>query len=186
MTVQEQGNRQPVLPTLETERLLLRQWSLADLDAIMTMNADPAVYRYLDEPEEPAAERALTRERILTRYPQGLGAWSIFARAEPATFLGYVHLIPIDDRGPDIEIGFRLTRATWGRGIAQEAAARAIAHGFEALRLKEIVAVIDPDNQRSRGLLVRLGFRRAGWRRAWGYDNHFFRLTGGRWRGLRA
>ncbi len=96
MTVQEQGNRQPALSTLETERLLLRQWSLADLDAIVAMNADPAVYRYLDEPEEPAAERALTRERILADYPPGLGAWSIFAREDPAAFLGYVHLIPID------------------------------------------------------------------------------------------
>ncbi len=165
------------LPELETERLSLRQWSLGDLDAILAMDRDPEVYRFLEEPGTPAKQRAETRERILTLFPAGLGVWSIFRRVAPQEFLGYALLIPIGDEGPEAELGFRLVRAAWGGGIASEAGARLIRHGFEALGLPEIVAVTDPDNKASERTLRRLGFKREGWRRAWGYDNHFFRLT---------
>src|ERR1043166_8854779 len=169
------------LPELETERLSLRQWSLADLDAIVTMDRDPEVYRFLEEPGDPDEQRDEMKERILTDFGPGLGTWSIFPRAGPANFLGIAHIIPIDDEGPDVEIGFRLTRAAWGRGIASEAAARLIRHGFETVGLSEIIAVTDPDNEGSERTLERLGFKREGWRRAWGYDNHFFRLPKSRW-----
>jgi RimJ/RimL family protein N-acetyltransferase len=173
----------PKLPELETERLLLRQWSLKDLDAIVAMDRDPEVYRFLEEPGDPDEQRDDMRERILTDFGAGLGTWSIFPRGSPENFLGIVHIIPIDDEGPDVELGFRLVRAAWGQGLASEAAARLIRHGFETVGLDEIIAVTDPDNEGSERTLVRLGFKREGWRRAWGYDNHFFRLPKSRWLG---
>ena len=169
------------LPELETERLSLRQWSLADLDAIVAMDRDPEVYRFLEEPGDPDEQRSDMRERILTDFGPGLGTWSIFGRAQSQSFLGLALLSPIDDEGPDVEIGFRLTRAAWGQGIASEAAARLIRHGFETVGLPEIIAVTDPDNAGSEKALKQLGFQREGWRKAWGYDNHFFRLPKGRW-----
>jgi RimJ/RimL family protein N-acetyltransferase len=169
------------LPELETERLSLRQWSLADLDAIVAMDRDPEVYRFLDEPGDIEEQRSETRERILTDFGENLGAWSIYSHENRTLFLGYVHLIPIDDEGPDVELGFRLVQAAWGRGLASEAAARAVRHGFETAGLGEIIAVTDPDNAGSERTLTRLGFKREGWRRAWGYDNHFFRLPKQNW-----
>jgi RimJ/RimL family protein N-acetyltransferase len=166
------------LPELETERLSLRQWSLADLDAIVAMDRDPEVYRFLEEPGEPEEQRDEMKERILTDFGENLGTWSIYSGDIRLGFCGIVHLIPIDDEGPDVELGFRLVRAAWGQGIASEAAQRAIRHGFETAGLGEIIAVTDPDNT-----LKRLGFAREGWRHAWGYDNHFFRLTKSRWTG---
>jgi RimJ/RimL family protein N-acetyltransferase len=169
------------LPELETERLRLRQWSLADLQAIVAMDCDPDVYRFLEKPGDPTKQRADTRGRILTDFGPGLGVWSIFPRDETANFLGYVLLSPLDDTGPDVELGFRLVSAAWGRGIATEASARLVRHGFETVELDEIIAVTDPDNEGSERTLKRLGFKREGWRYAWGYDNHFFRLTKRRW-----
>jgi RimJ/RimL family protein N-acetyltransferase len=169
------------LPELETERLSLRQWSLADLDAIVAMDRDPEVYRFLEEPGEPEDQRSEMKERILTDFGENLGTWSIHSRDVRLGFFGIVHLIPIDDEGPDVELGFRLVRAAWGQGIASEAAQRAIRHGFETAGLAEIIAVTDPDNAGSEQTLKRLGFTREGWRRAWGYDNHFFRLPKSRW-----
>jgi RimJ/RimL family protein N-acetyltransferase len=171
----------PKLPELETERLLLRQWSLKDLDAIVAMDRDPEVYRFLEEPGDPDEQRDDMKERILTDFGAGLGTWSIFPRGGAQSFLGIVHIIPIDDEGPDVELGFRLVRAAWGQGLASEAAARLIRHGFETVGLDEIIAVTDPDNEGSERTLARLGFKREGWRRAWGYDNHFFRLPKQRW-----
>jgi RimJ/RimL family protein N-acetyltransferase len=171
----------PKLPELETERLSLRQWSLADLDALIAMDRDPEVYRFLEGPGDEDEQRADMRERILTDFGPGLGTWSVFPRHGPARFLGLALLSPIDDEGPDVEIGFRLIRAAWGQGFAREAAARLIRHGFETVGLDEIIAVTDPDNEGSERTLERLGFKRQGWRRAWGYDNHFFRLPKRRW-----
>ena len=169
------------LPELETERLSLRQWSLTDLDAIVAMDRDPEVYRFLEEPGDPDEQRDDMKERILTDFGPGLGTWSIFPRGEPAKFLGCALLSPIDDEGPDVELGFRLVRAAWGRGIASEAGARLVRHGFETIGLEEIIAVTDPDNEGSERTLERLGFKREGWRHAWGYDNHCFRLPKQRW-----
>ena len=169
------------LPELETERLSLRQWSLADLDAIVAMDRDPEVYRFLEEPGDEEDQRAEMKERILTDFGENLGTWSIYFRDIRAGFCGLVHLIPIDDQGPDVELGFRLVHAAWGQGIASEAAEQAIRHGFETAGLGEIIAVTDPDNAGSEKTLTRLGFKREGWRHAWGYDNHFFRLTKQRW-----
>ena len=169
------------LPELETERLSLRQWSLADLDAIITMDRDPQVYQFLEEPGDEDEQRDEMKERILTDFGEGLGTWSLFPRGRPATVLGLALLSPIDDEGQDVEIGFRLVRAAWGQGLASEAAARLIRHGFETVGLNEIIAVTDPDNEGSERTLERLGFKREGWRRAWGYDNHFFRLPKAGW-----
>jgi RimJ/RimL family protein N-acetyltransferase len=172
----------PKLPELQTERLSLRQWSLRDIDAIVAMDRDPEVYRFLDEPGDPADQREEMMERILTDFGPGLGTWSIYPRGQ-ANFLGIAHIIPIDDEGPDVELGFRLVRAAWGQGLASEAAGAVLRHGFETVGLPEIIAVTDPDNKGSEKTLKRLGFKREGWRKAWGYDNHFFRLPKGRWLG---
>jgi RimJ/RimL family protein N-acetyltransferase len=173
------------LPELETERLSLRQWSLADLEAIIAMDRDPEVWKYLEEPGPIDEQREETRERILTEFGNGLGVWSIFWHNDP-NFLGYAFIIPFNDKGPQVELGFRLARPAWGQGVASEAAGRLIRHGFETLGLNEIVAVTDPDNAPSEKTLKRLGFKREGWKRAWGYDNHFFRLTKARWERNRA
>lgn len=58
------------------------------------------------------------------------------------------------------EIGWRMIRAAWGFGYASEAAAAALAHGFERLNLKEIIAYTAPANLRSRAVMERLGMDR--------------------------
>jgi RimJ/RimL family protein N-acetyltransferase len=62
---------------------------------------------------------------------------------------------------PCVEIGWRLARAHWGRGYAQEAAAAALDHGFGVLGLDEIVSFTVPANHRSRAVMERLGMRRS-------------------------
>jgi ribosomal-protein-alanine N-acetyltransferase len=59
-----------------------------------------------------------------------------------------------------VEVGWRLTREHWGRGYATEAAAAAMAFGFETAGLEEIVALTVPANIRSRRVMERLGMER--------------------------
>ncbi|WP_082711984.1 GNAT family N-acetyltransferase [Burkholderia singularis] len=151
-----------LLPTLETERLWLRPRALTDLDACIAMDRDPDVTRYIAGPwSDPVEHRRFVEHRITRAYPPGLGYWSIFEKARPAQFVGWVLLIPDDSAlGRDVEIGWRLVRAAWGRGIAGEAARRVVAHAFGTVRLPRIVADIAAENHASLNVARKLGMRR--------------------------
>ncbi|MDO5499477.1 MAG: GNAT family N-acetyltransferase [Propionibacteriaceae bacterium] len=170
----------PGLPELVTDRLRLREWAPADLAPMQAMDSHPDVYEHLEgEPPGPRyAEEQ--QEWICAPHGPGLGVWSIWSHDADCRFLGLVMLIPLGGEGPQIELGFRVVRSEWGRGVAQEAVRAVIAYGF-GLGLAKIVAVTDPDNKNSERVLDRLGFQRRGWRRAWGWQNHYFRLTRRAW-----
>ena len=159
-------------PTLTTQRLILRPRSLADTDASVNMDQEPEVTRYVSGPwSDPVAHRAFVEQRTLGPYPDGLGYWSLTSIDRRVAFLGWVLLIPLDALGPEIEIGWRLRPAFWGRGYATEAASAVLRHGFDHLRLEEIVAEIDAENTASISVAERIGMRRGpstmGEGRAW-------------------
>jgi RimJ/RimL family protein N-acetyltransferase len=68
----------------------------------------------------------------------------------------------LDLHGPEIEIGWRLVRAAWGRGYATEAARPVLDHALETLGLGEVIADIDPENAASARVALKLGFRPTG------------------------
>jgi len=147
------------LPGFTTERLVLRQRTLADTEACFAMDREPEVTRFVDGPwAAPAAHRAFIEERTRGPYAEGLGYWTIERRADDA-FLGWVMLIPRDAEGPEIEIGWRLCRAAWGQGYATEAARPVLRHGLATLRLAEIIADIDAHNAASIRVAEKLGMR---------------------------
>jgi ribosomal-protein-alanine N-acetyltransferase len=126
------------------------------------LSADPEVMEHF-----PATlshvEVALLIARLEAGFERdGYGFWAVELRGE-GTVAGFVGLSPVPGDiplAPAVEIGWRLARAQWGRGIAHEAATAALAHGFGPLGLDEIVAYTAATNQRSRHLMERLGMRR--------------------------
>jgi RimJ/RimL family protein N-acetyltransferase len=164
------------LPLLTTKRLLLRQRREDDIPAILRMDLDPEVMRFLDGPRTDTAEHEKeVRERIRKDFGPGLGYWSVFPRDRPNDFLGYSSLHTMPDY-PEVEIGYRFRRAAWGHGFATEAAAACLDHAFGTLGLEEVVAVVDPQNQGSLRVIAKLGFRAAGRRHAYRKDLLFYRL----------
>ncbi len=169
---------------LLTARLRLRGFRQDDLAALVEMNRDPEVMRYIravgSEEEETRKAAAL----ISDNQDRPLGIWAAEDR-EDRGFLGAAMLIRLPD-ADDIEVGYRLVKAAWGRGLATEAALCLRDHGFEELGLEEIVAVADPGNTASHKVLRKIGLSFRGLRRAYGVDGlHFFGLTRGDWQGLR-
>lgn len=147
-------------PNFTTARLSVRPRLMQDLAASVAMDDDPAVVRFLDVPwSDAASHRAFVRSRINHRYAEGLGYWSVFARDDADKFLGWILLTPLDLVGPEIEIGWRFTRAAWGKGYATEAAMPVLRHGFETLGLAEIIADIDPANTASLRVAEKIGLR---------------------------
>jgi RimJ/RimL family protein N-acetyltransferase len=155
------------LPTLTTARLILRPRVLADLPACLAMDRDPEVVRHVPDiarflartPPDAAGHEAFVRRRMTTRFPDGLGYWSVVLREAPDRFLGWVLLIPVDAVGPEVEIGWRLTRESRSHGFATEAALPVLQHGFDTVGLSRIVADILTDNAASCRVAEKLSLR---------------------------
>ena len=157
-----------VLPTfpgpleLHTKRCVLRQWRDADATPWAALNADPEVRRYFPSrlsAEQAGAEAQRCRDGVAQR---GWGMWALELPGEMA-LAGFVGLnVPHYDAPfvPALEIGWRLARAAWGRGLATEAAQAALDFAFTRLAVREVVAITVPDNQASRRVMTRLGMVR--------------------------
>lgn len=146
------------METLETARLILRPRDMGDFDACLAMDGDPEVIRYVGPPWSNETEHQdFLRRRIQEPCPPGLGYWSIFAREDPARFLGWVMLYPCSVAGAEVEIGWRLNRAAWGHGYATEAAAPILALGFARGGMASVVADIHPDNHASMRVAEKIG-----------------------------
>jgi RimJ/RimL family protein N-acetyltransferase len=149
------------IPTLSTERLILRPWREEDLPAFAALNADPRVAEFLPKCLERAESDALA-ERIAAHFRRhGCGLWAVEAPGV-APFIGFAGLaVPGFEAHftPCLEIGWRLAFAHWGRGYATEAARRVLAHAFGPLGRAEIVAFATRDNRRSRAVMERLAMR---------------------------
>lgn len=152
----------PDLPRFETERLALRERNAQDLDDLMALNGDPDVMKFL-HPVEPAPARLeKLKARIAQRFAGGLGYWSVFAKAAPSVFLGYVGLIPINRVGPGVELTYRFRQMAQRQGYAREAVGTLIGHAFRTLDIDQIEIHTHPDNARSLQLAAHLGFGPAG------------------------
>jgi RimJ/RimL family protein N-acetyltransferase len=155
--------RNAMQPIFETSRLLLRPRTLADTDACLAMDSDPAVTRFVSGPwSDPVVHRAFIEARTRGPYQPGLGYWIVCRRDKARSFLGWVLLIPADGTRPEIEIGWRFLQAQWHQGFATEAAAPLLRHAFVTLNLPAVIAEIDPENRGSQRVAEKLGLKRNG------------------------
>jgi RimJ/RimL family protein N-acetyltransferase len=148
-------------PTIETARLRLRPRTLSDLDAILAMDLDPEVFRYLvSEAPDASQRREETRSRIAAGWPKQGGHWVIEWKKRSG-LLGACYLVPMSD-GNLVGLGYRLAKSAWGQGVATEAALAVLNHGFKRFGYETIVAVHHPENLASRRVIEKLGFKSTG------------------------
>jgi RimJ/RimL family protein N-acetyltransferase len=147
------------IPMLETERLILRPATPADLDLWITrIFADPAVTRFvpsrITEPRA-RAERMLTF--ITDTWTQrGYGTWLVTDK-RGGDLLGHCGLGYLAETN-EIEIDYALATAYWGQGIATEAVHASLRFGFETAQLERIIGLVVPENTASRRVLEHTGF----------------------------
>lgn len=138
----------------------LQPRSIQNLELCLTMDRHPEVTRFVAGPwDDPIQHERFVRERISRNYGDGLGYWTIIAKDDPGRFLGWVMLVPHNEVGPDVEIGWRLNRAAWGKGYGSEAAGLMITYASRTQSIKRIVADIHPENLRSIRLAEKIGLR---------------------------
>lgn len=156
---------------VETKRLTLRPFVLADVAAHAELYSDSEVTRHLAgdsvSPEAVAARSRQVVESFAAHWAQhGFGVWAMMDR-ESGRLIGQCGLKHLPDT-TDIEVLYALERARWGQGLAPEAAAAALRFGFQEVGLARIVAVTRPENRGSQRVLEKLGMRYEGERTVYG------------------
>jgi RimJ/RimL family protein N-acetyltransferase len=148
---------------LETERLMLRRLTAADVDHLVELDSDPAVMRFLTG--GAATPRDVIEQEILPRFLRsyepydGFGVWAAIEKAT-GDFLGWFSLRPEEGVGPDeVSLGYRLRRVAWGKGYATEGARALIRKAFAELGVRRVVATTYQDNLASRRVMEKAGLR---------------------------
>jgi RimJ/RimL family protein N-acetyltransferase len=149
---------------LTTARLVLRQFTAADLDNLVELNSDPEVMRFVSRDGAPTPRAELEHDYLpayLAYYQRGerYGFWAACERAT-GDFLGWFHFRPGPGADPDEpELGYRLRRAAWGRGYATEGSRALVDKGFAELGVRRVVASALADNAASRRVMEKAGLR---------------------------
>ncbi|MEU7612703.1 GNAT family N-acetyltransferase [Micromonospora sp. NPDC049204] len=144
-----------------TGRLWFRRLTMADVDLLVELDSDPEVMRFLSG--GVATPLATVRDeqlpRLLGQYERhpGLGRWAALDR-ESGDFLGWFALDPSAD-GTEAELGYRLRRSTWGRGLATEGSRALVRYAFDTVGVRRVWAETMAVNERSRRVLAKAGLR---------------------------
>ena len=148
---------------LETERLLLRRFTEADVDNLVALDGDPDVMRFV------TGGRGTPREEIerdylpaYLRYYERFAGYGFWAAVEKSTgeFLGWFHFRPAPGSPLDEpELGYRLRRSAWGKGYGTEGARALIDKGFAELGVRRLVASTMAVNTASRRVMEKAGMR---------------------------
>jgi [ribosomal protein S5]-alanine N-acetyltransferase len=162
---------------LRTERLELRPFTDDDVPAMHRIYADREVMRYVatGAVSDSTRTRAILREYARRVALDGRGFLAVVDRAS-GEVIGDAGLEQRDAPVHEVELGYTLARAWWGRGLATEAAAACVAYAFGELGMDELIAMVEPPNAASAHVLEKLGFTRDGRRKALGREHHLYRL----------
>ncbi|WP_214769579.1 GNAT family protein [Exiguobacterium sp. s39] len=150
-------------PTLKTDRLFLREVLPEDATSVLAYLSDEHVVKQMglaafqseaDALEEIDWYASIRRESSGIRFG--------IALQEDDVIIGSCGFLNQAERHQRAELGFELSPAYHGQGIAKEAAFAVIEYGFTELSLNRIEALVLPENTASQRLLERLGFQREG------------------------
>jgi RimJ/RimL family protein N-acetyltransferase len=145
---------------LETERLLLRPFTTGDAPFALTLLNEPSFLHFIGDKQVRTLEDA--RQYLLTGpiacYRQNdFGLMCIELKDSP-TPIGMCGLLKREEL-PAPDIGFAFLPDYWGQGFAFEAATAVMNDARERLKLNQVLAIVNPDNESSIKLLERLGLR---------------------------
>lgn len=147
---------------LETPRLVLRAFTLDDVDAMYQLMTVPQVIRYVGNTPAQSPQDTLDylHQHPLRDYQvYGYGRFACIWK-ETGQVIGFSGIKYLEDI-QETELGYRFLPEFWGRGLATEAG-QAVIQFAQALGLKRLVAVIHPDNVGSQHVAVKLGFEFEG------------------------
>ncbi len=142
---------------LETERLLLRRQRASDIAFLTDLWADPRVTRYLGGPRDRDWLRSVFEETAQNPYAEQFDLWPVVEK-ETGQLVGHCGLLDkeIDGR-TEIELTYVLSPSVWGKGYATEIGQAIKQLAFEKMGVRRLIALIEPENEPSERVAIRLG-----------------------------
>lgn len=162
---------------LETKRLLLRPFTPDDFEAYYEqIYGDAEVNRFL--PTGTAVPRDEAHERFFTRFlgpiPEPEGLWAVIDR-DAKRLIGHAGIKGLPE-SEFIEVFYALGKASWGKGLATEAARACLGYGFNVKNLDLIVGIALPANVASCRVLEKSGMTYRGIKKYYNFDVAFYDL----------
>jgi len=145
------------IPTLTTERLLLRLYRPEEFDFYASMNGSAEVMRYIDTAQDRATAFRAFCAMFGHWQVRGHGMWLLEERATHR-LVGHAGL-PRWEGSAGMEVGYALHPSAWGHGYATEACAAVLRHAHHTMGARDVLSVIHPENLASIRVAERLGAR---------------------------
>lgn len=147
-------------PILTSQRLVLRQISTNDVDAILSLRSNEQVMKYIPRPYLKTKEEALELIAMFDdKIENGIGInWGIYFLDEPEKLLGIIGYYRMKPEHFRAEVGYMIFPEYHGKGIVSEALQKVVEYGFKEMQLHSIEAVLDPENKGSEKVLLKNGF----------------------------
>ncbi len=142
---------------LETLRLRLRRFTPEDADELYNIYSHPELFQYMSNEKPLLLQhiRGVINSLTVNWQKHHFGVWSVVYKCEQK-LIGHCGFKFLDNTG-EIQIGYLLLQAYWGRGLATKAAEAALRSGFEVAQLKRIVVIAKPENMASIRVMKKLG-----------------------------
>ena len=145
---------------LETDRMFFRQFQDADAQLLFELDSDPEVMRFISKGQPTPLARIQNEfiPKFLDYYrrspPQGF--WAAHLR-ESGSFIGWFHLRPDIKSSREMELGYRLQRNVWGRGLATEGSKALLGKAFNEWGYEKVCARTLAENLASRRVMEKAG-----------------------------
>jgi len=178
------------MTTLETERLLLREFEEGDEQAVHEYASDPEVVRHVEWGPNTEADTMRFIQYALSlqeEEPRGNYSLAITLKTD-GRLIGGCSVVVSDPGNREGWIGYVLKRRFWAQGYGTEAARALVGFGFEQLGLHRIFATCGPENVASARLLEKVGMRREGhlrehkWQKGRWRDSYLYAVLDHEWR----
>ncbi len=155
---------------LETERLILKAPTLEEIDDLYLLQSDKEVMKYIGTGARTKEKVIDATESAIKHYQDHGFSLGLLYEKETGLLVGQAGLIYLEynDKQPDIEIGYRLHKRYWGMGYATEVTKALIVWGFNHLSVNYLIAVINPENLKSKRVLEKSGMHYVGRQAAYG------------------
>ncbi len=155
---------------MQTPRLTLRKFRPEDIDELAKILNDPVVMKFSSKGQMSWQDTSEFIDWCIESYENnGYGQWAVLDR-ETECLIGFCGLSQIEINGKnEIQIGYRLSKQSWGKGLATEAGSEVLRLGFEEYKIKSIISVVSLEHGASINVTKKLGFsdytlgRYSGW-----------------------
>ncbi len=142
---------------LETSRLLLREFTAADVDPLSLVLCDAETMRHYPKQFDRAAVEDWIARQMRRYASDGHGLWAMLLKSSGELIGDCGLMVQVVDDQREIEIGYHVRRDLWGQGLATEAARACRDYGFAHLPVGRLISIIRPANLESRRVAEKNG-----------------------------